>query len=172
MLNGYPDFIKKKLFMAKHLEITKRLIFAIIFVSSILVMPVFAQTLLPAPPSSSTVKDYFSTLFNKLKSSTQQTGNGNPQISNVTDEAEKAVVSAVDLFSAVEYLFAALVGLVAVKIFGNNVPNFIIPLFFWIMIGLTAYGVLKHIWKLVVVGIIVIVAIFMLVLFGSNFLPA
>lgn len=114
-------------------------------------------------------KDYFGTILGKLQSASQQSGLGNQQLSNVTTEATKAVYTAIDLFSIIKYLLAALIGVIAPYIFHQQVPNWVVPLFIWVTLGITAYCVLKHIWKIVIIGVIVIIAIFIVLLFGSNF---
>lgn len=119
-------------------------------------------------PNTGTIKDYFSTLFNKLQSSSQQSGLGNPQFGNVTSEAKKAIISGIDLFSSVKYLIAALMGWVAPTLLGYSLPNWVVPLMVWSMVGLTLYFVFKHIWKIVMTGLIIAIAIFIFLLFGSN----
>lgn len=122
-------------------------------------------------PNSATIKDYFSTLLNKLQSSSQQSGLGNSQFSNVTSEAKKAMVSGVDLFSSIKYLIGALVGVIAPTILGYNLPSWVIPVMVWSMIGLTLYFVFKHIWKIVIIATIIVTIILAFLLFGSNFIP-
>lgn len=161
-----------------------------ILLLSCMMMPVFAQTVctptangtvctnpsqqsssLPYMPNSGLAKDYFSTLFGKLQSSSQQSGLANSQFSNVTNYAKKGVISAVDLFSSIKYVIGALMGWLAPTLLGYNLPSWVVPTLVWSLIGLAIYGVWKHIGKLIVSGLIIAVAIFIFLLFGSGFIP-
>jgi hypothetical protein len=149
----------------------------IIFV--LILMPTFAHAQtqngsggLPSiVPNSGMAKDYFGTILNKLQSSSQQSGLANSQFSNVTSSAKKATMSAIDLFSAVKYVIASIMGWIAPTILGYGLPNWAIPVLVWGMLGLTIYFVFRHIWKIVVVGLIIILLIFLFLLYGSGLIP-
>jgi hypothetical protein len=161
-----------------------------ILLLSFMILPAFAQTVctpsgsgtvctnpasqsssLPYVPNSGMAKDYFNTLWSKLQSSSQQSGLGNSQFSNITAYAKKGTTSAVDLFSSIKYVIGALMGWIAPAVLGYNLPSWAVPTLVWSMVVLAIWGVWKHIGKLIVTGLIIAIAIFIFLLFGSASVP-
>lgn len=153
---------------------TNRLIFAVPAFLLFITFPAFADTNSTLPyylnplPSSQGVNDYVNTLFGKLdQATTQMAGSNAPAVNNATNAVKTIITTGVDFFGAVKYLVAALLGLIIPKVFGVNVPPLVFPVTELIMMGLIAFAVWRHLWKIFFLALVIMIIVILVFLAGG-----
>lgn len=141
--------------------------------------PVFAQTTncntnnayyANPQPSTSLLKDFVNTFFNKLCLATGQLGGQNAnQMQNVTSSIQTVVDTGIDYVGAIKYLVASLLGIIVPRLFGVDVPSWLLPAIEWGTIAIVIYAVWKKAWTIFVISLIVGIVILLVFYFGGVF---
>lgn len=119
----------------------------------------------PTPSSGGVVTDFVNTLFNKVdQASVQLAGPNAAMIQNGTSAVQTVLNTGIDFFYALKYLAAMLLGIIVPKVFGVNVPSWLLPAIEYTMLAIIALSLWKHAWKIfftaIAIGIIIILVFF------------